>query len=351
MSLQLASNAGRHVITTGLILSLGLIGLSFSLHNFLHTASLQNAERLENQIRSELDAPAEHSERGPQGAIHDPVQLALAYSPRIKAVESSVFYDSAEIQNFKAEQMRSQLGSPDGRPPDPTPPQDVTATYSDQAVTVSWKPGPANAVLENRQEKNSLGGLTLVYRVYRGTQGQPPELVASLPAGARSWWDVAMPLARSSLDYEVWAVLARPSKSTPDLIVNAQRSDSVTVETPEHFSLMLESGDSDHAVFKLTTGSETPDAPPLRITSQLGESLFARSKSTGLTLQALRIFEDTEKITLERLVLTSDGSIVLDPDTHKPRTTKTQILSPVNRLVATLLDRAGDSRSLEVVLP
>jgi hypothetical protein len=79
--------------------------------------------------------------------------------------------------------------------------------------------------------------------------------------------------------------------------------------------------------------------------------LLVGTEPTGLTLEALESTAEDKLTTQQRLVLTTDGSLVLDPLTNEPRTTQTQVLVPVTRLTATLVARDGERRVLDVDLP
>jgi hypothetical protein len=82
-----------------------------------------------------------------------------------------------------------------------------------------------------------------------------------------------------------------------------------------------------------------------------GEPLLVAGQPTGLVLESLALSSVDTQTTQRRLLLTTDGSLVLDPNSLEPRTTETQVIVPATRLTATLLDRQGGRRILDVNLP
>ena len=108
--------------------------------------------------------------------------------------------------------LKGALDSPDNY--SLAPPTDLTASYASGGVNVSWDPGPVNRVLASTLS-GSDGPLRLAFRVYRGIEGRQPELLATVPLGVTNWNDRALPIARTTLYYEVWTVLLAPDATGP----------------------------------------------------------------------------------------------------------------------------------------
>ena len=171
----------------------------------------------------------------------------------------------------------------------------------------------------------------------------------TVPWGQASWRDAHLPLGRGRLVYEVWAVLLRQGPSG-DVLVAAERSEAVTVLTPEHFTLDLQGGSAEEAVF--TVEIELPSAHDRAMArARLGEEVRLGGLATGLVVQSIELSQIERLSTQRRLLFTTDGSLVLDPDTHQPRTTETQVLVPSQHLKVVLADRDGGTRLLETDLP
>jgi len=288
--------------------------------------------------------PSNMSEHG--GAL-DAAEWALAQQPPVAGSLPRALFDVSELHAFDTLRVRSPFEVP-ARNTGLVSPSDLSASYGLGVVTLTWNPGPMNRVRAATLDREG-SDLRLGQRVYRGTDGGDLTQVAALPLGEAVWRDTQMPIAGSRMAYQVWVVLLRHDGSD-DVLVDAERSDLVTVVTPEHFTLSLVRGDGEQAVFLLQVN--LPNAVGDRqVTTRVGEEVRAGPASTGLTLTALQASRQEALTTQHRLLLTTDGSLVLDPDTHEPRTTQSQVLKPVTRLVATLATRDGAVRSLHVDLP
>ena len=85
--------------------------------------------------------------------------------------------------------------------------------------------------------------------------------------------------------------------------------------------------------------------------ARVGDELHLGGLSLGLVVQSIHVATEERLSTQRRLLFTTDGSLVLDPDTHQPRTTQTQILLPVQHLKVVLATHGGETRLLETDLP
>ena len=336
---------------TGLFGSLIVFGFALFVHKQLYSRDLGTARRLEDSVRRDLDAPL--LDGGPMHAslTADSLSAALRSEPVDMSVDIWSLYDVTEENLFL---RRRIAGGRTNETPELAPPQRLDVRYVDGAVEVTWYPGPANATLAAGLAGKG-HGIRLAYRVYRGVGNEAAELLATAPAtvsgdGPETWRDSKMPLGAAELRYEIWAVLLREDPSG-EILVEAERSDMVTVRTPEHFKLMLQGGNREAAVFRLETLAGGVTGGSVSLTARPGDAIVVGEVSTGLDLKSLEVSTTERRTTRERLVLTDEGSIVLDPDTRQPRTTQTQVLIPVTRLIATLLDEGGESRTLEVDLP
>lgn len=288
--------------------------------------------------------PASTSE---QRKAIDEVELALARQPTVVDSVSRALFDATELQDFETLRVRSPFDVP-ARNTGLVSPSDLAGNYSLGVVTLTWNPGPMNRVRAATLDREG-SDLRLGQRVYRGIDGGELSLVATLPSGEAVWRDLQMPIAASRLAYQIWVVLLRHDGSD-DVLVDAERSDLVTVVTPEHFTLSLVHGNGEQAAFLIQVN--LPNAVGDRqVTARIGEDVRLGPATTGLMLKALDTTRQDALTTQQRLLLTTDGSLVLDPDTHEPRTTQTQVLKPVTRLVATLASRDGALRTLHVDLP
>jgi hypothetical protein len=132
--------------------------------------------------------------------------------------------------------------------------------------------------------------------------------------------------------------------------VAAERSEPVTVQTPEHFTLSLLGGGTDEAQFAVDV--EFPSAQGRVISrARVGEELLAGDLSTGLVVRSIELSTQEQLTARGRLLFTTDGSLVLDPATREPRTTQTQVLLPVQILKVVLASADGETRQLEKDLP
>ncbi|HZM00665.1 MAG TPA: hypothetical protein VFD43_10475, partial [Planctomycetota bacterium] len=298
-------------------------------------------------LREPLRPAPEAAETSPGEQELDALIVALARQPAALQPDPETFYDDAEGRAFAAARARGAL---DGQvePHSVTAPRAVAAEYSAGAVVVRWEPGTANDALSAALAGQS-DGLRLAFRVYRSQDLAPPELRQTLPYGTTTWRDRDLPLAQAQLDYEVCTVLLRDGP-TGEVLVGADRGEKVTVIGPEHFTLKLVGGSPEQAVFDVSI--ELPaSAGVVSASARPGEPLLASGQPTGLVLESLTLGSVDVLTTQRRLLLTTDGSLVLDPTTLEPRTTETQVIVPGTRLTATLLDRQGGRRVLDVNLP
>ncbi|MGQ0554198.1 MAG: hypothetical protein ACT4PU_13375 [Planctomycetota bacterium] len=339
----------RLLVLTGFWVTLLGAAAAAWLHLQLYRADIDRNAALAAEIRAELQpVPDGRSLAAADRAVQplDAVERALAQPPAVREIMAHAFYEDVEEAGFVAAQVSGGLqAGPETRV---AAPRAITALYSAGTVLVRWDPGPTNAVLAG-QLAGRPDGLRLAFRVYRSQQPQPPQLQATVPFGAMEWRDRLLPVASARLDYEVWAVLLRDS-TAGEVLVGAERSEKVTVESPEHFKLSLIGGSVEAALFHVDV--ELPSARgTVTVTARPGEALMIGESSSGLLLQSLQLKQEESLTTQRRLLLTSDGSLVLDPITHEPRTTQTQVLMPVKRLVATLLADHGEARVLQADLP
>ncbi len=290
--------------------------------------------------------PATVGPDSPAGAA-SVVTGALLQTADARTVGGEVLYDDAELKAFVAARLRGAVETaPEAR--SLAPPHEVRGEYARGAVTVTWDPGPVNRVLATTLSGQD-DGLRLAFRIYRSVDRGPPELATTVPFGATSWRDGQLPLARSLLSYEVWTVLHRGAPPG-EVLVGAERSEAVTVESPEHFTLDLVGGGPESATFAVQVDLPAA-ASRATITVKPGQALSVGERSTGLVLQSITQSQEERLTTQRRLLLTSDGSLVLDPTTNEPRTTQTQVLLPVTRLTASLIGPDGAARTLVADLP
>lgn len=339
-------HSGRFVVLTGVCLSIMFFALVlFVLNPFIHKG-LESAQQLEENIERQLSAPLpEHPDAEPSGA--DPLEIALATQAAVLNVHPRLFYEDVEEDAFELAQIRLSLPS---TAPELAPPRDVEVRYRNGVVTVSWKAGRANATFHRLLRQETDGQLRLAFRIMRSSAAGAPVAMQTRPFGVESWHDRDLPLAAARLSYEVWAVLLRGS-GDEQVLVAAERSDIVTVATPEHFTLDLIAGSSTQARFELMLAAGGTAGAEHTLHVNPGEPLLVDQEPTGLTLSSLAVVEQESLSTRQRLVLTPDGAIVLDPITQLPRKTQTTVLIPVTRLRAELLDESGAARTLEVDLP
>jgi len=333
-------------VLTGTGLSLIVCALAFFVHNRLYRNDLERALALERTLDGQLRVP-----RGAETAAGspslDPLVVALAQQPAANEPVPATFFDEAECRAFGAARARGAL---EGKAETRTvvAPRAVSAEYTAGSVVVRWEPGSANDALSATLAGQD-DGLRLAFRIYRSQDLGPPELRATVPFGTTTWRDRDLPLAQAQLDYEVWTVLLRDGPAG-EVLVGADRGEKVTVIGPEHFTLKLVGGSPEQAVFNVSI--ELPaSAGVVSATARPGEPVLAAGQPTGLVLESLTLSPVDSLTTQRRLLLTTDGSLVLDPTSLEPRTTETQVIVPGTRLTATLADRQGGRRVLDVDLP
>jgi hypothetical protein len=339
-------SSARLAVLTATGVSLIFFGFAFFVHNRLYDKDLQRARATEARLRVDVAKSAQSSvSHGNPGV--DAADVALTQQPDVRAPEARTFYEQAELDAFTAAKVRGPFDAiPQAR--SLVAPTRVTGSYASGAVTVAWDAGAVNQVLASTLARQG-SDLRLAFRVYRGLDSQPPELAASVPWGQDSWRDSRLPLGRGRLVYEVWAVLLRET-ATGEVLVGAERSEPVTVQTPEHFSLALQGGDTDEAQFVVDV--DFPSAQGRVISrARKGEEIRAGDLSTGLVVQSIALSSEERLTNQKRLLFTTDGSLVLDPATHEPRTTQTQVLLPVQHLKVVLASADGETRELDKDLP
>lgn len=336
----------RQAVLTATWVSLIFFGFAFFAHNRLYDKDLQRIRALERRFAATATLPRAGTPSAVTGGV-DPVEAALEQHGDVREPEARAFYDDGELEAFVAARLRGPFEQqPQAR--SLVAPANVQARYAAGCVTLDWEPGALNAVLASTLARQG-ADLSVAFRIYRARGDAEPELLASLPWGESTWQDHALPLARGRLAYEVWAVLLRRGP-LGDVLVAAERSEPVTVVTPEHFRLELQGGAADEALF--TVEVELPAARDrVMARARVGEELRAGELATGLVVQSITLTTQERLALQRRLLFTSDGSLVLDPETHLPRTTQTQVLVPVQHLAVVLADGDGTLRELEADLP
>jgi hypothetical protein len=343
----MSPGGARLLVLTGTTLSLIFFAFALFVHNRLYNNDLEIARAFEARLRLQLGAaPDVRPATGSPGGV-DRLDLALAAQPLAHPADPAALYATPERQAFAAARVQGALGRT-REERTLLPPARVDAVYGDAAVEVRWDPGPVNSVLAGALAGQQ-SDLRLGFRVYRSRDLGEPELLQDVPFGTTSWKDRALPLPRAQLDYEVWTVLVRDGPAGV-VLVGAERSQKVTVRSPEHFKLHLVGGTEEQAAFDVEVGLPS-GGEPVVVSARPGEPLLVGGQPLGLTLQSLRQTVEDRLTTQRRMVLTADGSLVLDPTTHEPRTTQTQVLVPVTRLIATLVSHDGEERTLETDLP
>jgi len=336
----------RLAVLTATGVSLIFFGFAFFAHNRLYDKDLQRTRSLTERLATAVPVLDGHAGAPATGGV-DAVEAALATHADAREPEARAFYDDGEIEAFVAARMRGPFEQP-AQARSLVPPDGITGRYAAGAVTLAWNPGALNAVLASTLARQG-NDLQLAFRVYRSHGSSEPELVATVPWGQNSWRDHDLPLGEGRLAYEVWAVLLR-SGPLGDVLVAAERSEAVTVRTPEHFTLELQGGNADEALFAVDV--ELPAARDRVMTrARAGEEVRAGELSTGLVVQSIALTTEERLSTQRRLLFTSDGSLVLDPETHQPRTTQTQVLVPVQHLAVVLAAPDGSLRELDLDLP
>ena len=334
-------------VLTGAGLSLIVFALAFFVHNRLYRNDLEHAQDLQRVLQGQLRRPSAGADSVAGAQSLDAVVVALAQQPAAIGSNPAAFYDEAEGRAFGAAHARGAVDEPAGAHA-VVAPRNVAAEYSAGGVTVRWDTGSANRALSATLAGQN-DGLRLAFRIYRSQDLSPPVLLQTVPFGTTSWRDRELPLAQARLDYEVWTVLLRDGPAG-EVLVGADRGEKVTVIGPEHFTLRLVGGSPEQAVFDVSI--ELPaSAGVVPARARPGEPVLASGQPTGLVLESLTTSSVDSLTTQRRLLLTTDGSLVLDPTSLEPRTTETQVIVPVTRLTATLVDRQGSRRVLETDLP
>ncbi len=362
----------RGVVLTGLVGSLIFFALALFILNPLREKDLEQARGVEGQLRQRMTAPLStpngegslRDGKAPVGGARpsggalpvgaDPLEIALANQAAVLEVDSSTLYESVEARAFEIAQLERQLPGT-GSAARLSPPQRLRPIYVRGAVDIAWAPGLPNIELNKALRAGKTDDLRLAYRVYRGNRGATPQLLATLEFGTESLRDTDVLLAAGSFSYEVWAVLLRGS-GDDEVLVAAERSDRVTVTTPEHFTIVLLSGSAESASFLITATAGDRAGTVTRLSVAPNDELVVEEptgekEKTGLTLTSLVVADDPRLEQRERLALTSDGSLILEPGTRRPQTMQTPVLMNVTRLQATLVNEAGEPRILEVDLP
>jgi hypothetical protein len=265
----------------------------------------------------------------------------------VREPDARTVYDDGELDAFVAARVRGPFEeNPQAR--SLVPPGNVRAVHAAGGVTLQWDARSVNEALASALARQG-SDLRLAFRVYRGLDEAPLALEQTLPWGTTSWRDTLLPLGRGRLAYEVWVVLLREGPAG-DVLVAAERSEPVTVQTPEHFTLALQGGSADVAEFAVDVVLASAREQALA-TARVGEELRLGELSLGLVVQSIQLTTEDRLTTQRRLLFTTDGSLVLDPDTHQPRTTQIQILVPVQHLKVVLAAHDGETRLLEADLP
>jgi len=349
---------GRFLMLTGSGLSIIVFAVALIDHNRLHSNDLRAARELGEHVRARLDLDVESQVNAEglssaswlRGQSPDSFEAALRQSPQraLAVLDERILYDEAERARFKA--LRGPEGVPGGTQASGlSAPLQVTAAYEAGAVSIRWS--VASETLETAlngamKDLNQQVG----HRVYRSTEGAEMELLATLGPEVTRFRDPDMTLAGGELSYQVWTVLLQNPLGSEPTLVRSESGELVTVHVPEHFRLELVSGDSEAVVIRMKVG---PGSMPIAVHDVLlspGDPVDAGGLSTGLILTSLEVIEEERLTTRTRLVFTSDASLVLDPETHTPRTSDTQVLMPQTRLVATLTAPSGAPRQLQLVL-
>ncbi|RKY22018.1 MAG: hypothetical protein DRQ55_02405 [Planctomycetota bacterium] len=334
-------SSARALVLTGPGLSLIVFALLALALNRLHNNDLERSRRLGSEVARSLEAaPAEgrFEHTSPSTTFED----ALLEMPHAVLVDALPFYDESE----RAEFARSRwVGDPPSgqRGPLLAPPYGMAARYEAGAVSIHWACDPATLALVDELP----AGQRLAFHVDRIEPGSPGRRVAELKADARVARDADLPLGQTLVGYQVWAVILNADGQP----VAAEAGDLVSLTVPERFRLALIAGDVDAARIRVEIGPEGRPVSARELDLEPGAALIVDGRPTGLTLQTLEVVPNERLETRRRLAFRSDGTLVLDPNTRTPRTSETQVLVPVTRLVATLTDSTGAPRTLELDLP
>jgi len=336
----------RLAVLTAAGLSLIFFGFAFFAHNRLYDKDLQRARATEARLAARTSATADGTPSRPAGSV-DAAELALAQQPDVREPDARTVYDDGELDAFVAAKVRGPFEeNPQAR--SLAPPGNVSATHATGGVTLQWDPRSVNEALASALARQG-SDLRLAFRIYRGLDEAPPVLAATLPWGTTSWRDTLLPLGRGLLAYEVWTVMLRAGPEG-DVLVAAERSEPVTVQTPEHFTLALKGGSADVAEFAVDVVLASARDQAVA-SARVGEELRLGELSLGLVVQSIQLTTEERLATQRRLLFTTDGSLVLDPESHQPRTTQIQILVPVQHLKVVLVAHDGETRLLEADLP
>lgn len=333
--------AARTLVLAGPGLCLALMVVSGLAAERRHAARVRPPQALAEQVSAVLDGDART-----RSADHDPPRRtfedALLLRPDASLVDALPFYDEAERAAFSRSRW---VGSPPSgrRGPVLAPPYALTALLASGAVSVHWVGDPATQGLAEELP----AGQRLGFHVYRSLNAGEHRLVAELPGDARLFRDSDLPLARAQVSYQVWTVLLG-SDGRP---VAAEAADLVSLEVPERFRIVLVGGDTEAARIRVDVGPDGLVVSRHEVQVGTGQAVVVDGRPTGLVLQALMRVSSEQLETRRRLAFRSDGSLVLDPLTQTPRISETQVLVPVTRLVATLTDSTGASRTLELDIP
>jgi len=336
------SPSGRFLVLTGTGLSLIVFALALLVHNHLQNKDLAQAGKLTRDVRRLLSGTPIRP--APVGEIQDTdrFERALMLMPAATPVDALPFYDEGERASFsRSRWVGEALAESDDA--GLRPPYAVDAYHEAGIVLLRWEVDPATLALNEALP----AGQQLAWRVYRSLNLDEPTLVAQVSIDERRWRDQELPVAHSRLGYQVWSVVV----DADGALIAAEPSEQTSVELPERFSLELVGGDEHSAVFDIRLGSSTQPmtVPTLRVTP--GQPLTAAGLDTGLVLRSLILADDEQLQTRSRFDFRADGSLVLDPSTNTPRTSETQVLVSVRRLIATLSDPLGVPRTLQLDLP
>lgn len=331
---------------TGTILSLIVFGLAVFIHNTLYRNDLERAALLRHEIRALLDEPAA---REPVRSGEDvDFESALLQMPKALVIDALPMFEESERTAFTRFRWGRDEPSTDTTEGRLAPALDTRTTLEAGSLSLSWQVDPAT----KRLAASLPEGDRLVHRVARALDGAPPAFVAVLPLETTRWRDGDLPLHQASVTYQVWTTRVRDAGPGVDpLTVDSAGGDLVTVRLPDHFTLRLVSGDTERAVIRVEVGPEGQPVAESLLELSPGDELSLGSRPLGLTLDALAVVPGERLTNRQRLVFKSDGSLVLDQATGRPKTDDSQVLLAVNVLIATLSDPSGSTRTLECDLP
>ena len=334
--------SGRALVWWGPGLALALVAAALLVERRASESSLAGPDRLAADVATLLGAglaPDDGTSAPPRWAVFED---RLLDRPASVALDALPFYDEAERAAFARSRW---VGDPPSgrRGPLLAAPYGIRTLYDASAVSVHWENDPATRALESELP----AGQRLAFHVYRSDGLGEPRLLAELDGSARLVRDTDLPLGRTRLAYQVWAVVLG-SDGRP---VAAEAGDLVSLEVPERFRIALAGGDTEACRIRVDVGPVGHEVSSDELRLEPGGALVVDGRPTGLVLQKLERVDSEALETRRRLAFRSDGSLVLDPDSQSPRTSETQVLVPVTRLVATLTDSTGATRTLELDLP